>query len=65
MYIRFLDVRNVDVRDTETVEEVAYEDPCAMGIDTFLDTHVHDCKVMLELRLRDTVQQRSFFDNLR
>ena len=64
MYIRFLDVRNVDVGDTETVEEVAYEDPCAMSIDTFLDTHVHDCKVMLELRLRDTVQQRSFFDNL-
>jgi hypothetical protein len=65
MYIRFLDLRNAGGGNTETVEEVAYEDPCAMSIDAFLDTHVHDCKVVLELRLRDTVQQRSFFDNLR
>ena len=40
---------------SETVEEVAYEDPGAVCVDAFLDGKFHCCEVLLELRFRHTV----------
>jgi hypothetical protein len=51
--------------DTETIEEVSDEDPCAVSVDAFLDTQIHDGKVVLELRFGDTIQQGRFFDDLK
>ena len=50
--------------DTETIEEVSDEDPCAVSVDAFLDTQFHDGKVVLELRFGDAIQQGRFFDDL-
>ena len=59
-----LEIRSEGVGGTETVEEVAYEDPCAVSVDAFLNAQFHDSKVFLELRFGNTVQQRRFFDDL-
>lgn len=40
---------------SETVEEVAYEDPGTVCVDAFLDGKFHCCEVLLELRFRHTV----------
>ena len=42
--------------DTETIEEVSYEDPCAVSVDAFLDTQFHDGKMVLELRFGDAIK---------
>ena len=49
---------------TESIEEMTDEDPGTMSVDAFLDTKFHNCKMLLELRFGDAVQQRCFFDNL-